>query len=148
MSRKTVCFLDGEFKTKRIVLVVDSLCIIAAEAHEQAIKISGDSDFQVWGLVICVIHKTREQGVSSEPLGSIAVACMFCVKGYFGSPLNGKSVVVLFNNTSFLIIRSNKVKVLGFLIGCPEKLPTIPGVFFVSGVTNWKGEGVEPDRSV
>lgn len=54
-----VCFLDGEFTVKRIEQLEDALYLMPANEKYQPIKISEESDFQVWGIVTFVIHKTR-----------------------------------------------------------------------------------------
>lgn len=54
-----ICFLDGEFTVKRIEQIEESLYLMPANKRYQPIKISEESDFQVWGIVTFVIHKTR-----------------------------------------------------------------------------------------
>jgi DNA polymerase V len=54
-----VCFLDGEFTVKRISLIDDALFLLPANRQYRPIRISEESDFQVWGIVTYVIHKTR-----------------------------------------------------------------------------------------
>jgi DNA polymerase V len=54
-----VCFLDGEFTVKRIAQIDDVLYLMPANEQYQPIRISEESDFQVWGIVAFVIHKTR-----------------------------------------------------------------------------------------
>ncbi|HHE07953.1 MAG TPA: translesion error-prone DNA polymerase V autoproteolytic subunit [Chlorobaculum parvum] len=54
-----VCFLDGEFTVKRIEQLDDGLFLMPANEQYQPIRISEESDFQVWGIVTFVIHKAR-----------------------------------------------------------------------------------------
>jgi DNA polymerase V len=54
-----VCFIDGEFTVKRISQIDDALYLMPANDRYQPIRISEESDFQVWGIVTFVIHKTR-----------------------------------------------------------------------------------------
>lgn len=52
-----VCFIDGEFTLKRIQRHKDHIELIAANANFKPIRISTDSDFQVWGVVTYIIKK-------------------------------------------------------------------------------------------
>ncbi len=54
-----VCFLDGEFTVKRIEHIDGSLYLMPANEEYKPIRISEESDFQVWGIVTFVIHKAR-----------------------------------------------------------------------------------------
>ena len=54
-----VCFLDGEFTVKRIEQIDDGLYLMPANERYLPIRITEESDFQVWGIVTFVIHKTR-----------------------------------------------------------------------------------------
>ncbi|MCE1274298.1 MAG: translesion error-prone DNA polymerase V autoproteolytic subunit [Chlorobiaceae bacterium] len=54
-----VCFLDGEFTVKRISKQEDGLFLMPANDEFQPIRISEESDFQVWGIVTYIIHKAR-----------------------------------------------------------------------------------------
>ncbi|ASQ90117.1 peptidase S24 [Prosthecochloris sp. GSB1] len=54
-----VCFLDGEFTVKRIGRQDGGLCLLPANEGFEPIPVTGESDFQVWGVVTYVIHKTR-----------------------------------------------------------------------------------------
>jgi len=54
-----VCFLDGEFTVKRIEQLDDGLFLMPANEKYKPIRISEESDFQVWGIVTFVIHKAR-----------------------------------------------------------------------------------------
>ncbi len=52
-----VCFIDGEFTLKRIQRHKDHIELIAANSNFKPIRISTDSDFQVWGVVTYIIKK-------------------------------------------------------------------------------------------
>jgi len=54
-----VCFLDGEFTVKRIGRIDGELCLLPANERFKPIRISGESEFIVWGIVTYVIHKAR-----------------------------------------------------------------------------------------
>lgn len=54
-----VCFLDGEFTVKRIERIKGKLCLLPANERFRPICITEENDFQVWGIVTYVIHKTR-----------------------------------------------------------------------------------------
>jgi len=54
-----VCYLDGEFTVKRIEQIDDALYLMPANEKYKPIKISEESDFRVWGIVVFVLHKTR-----------------------------------------------------------------------------------------
>lgn len=54
-----VCFLDGEFTVKRIGHMDGNLCLLPANKRFKPIRISGESEFSVWGIVTYVIHKAR-----------------------------------------------------------------------------------------
>ncbi|NTU68997.1 MAG: translesion error-prone DNA polymerase V autoproteolytic subunit [Chlorobiaceae bacterium] len=57
-----VCFIDGEFTVKRISNREEGLCLMPANEEFRPIRVSGESDFQVWGIVTYVIHKCRGGG--------------------------------------------------------------------------------------
>ena len=54
-----ICFLDGEFTVKRIARQEDGLYLMPANERFRPIRISGESEFQIWGIVTYVIHKAR-----------------------------------------------------------------------------------------
>ncbi|NTU53869.1 MAG: translesion error-prone DNA polymerase V autoproteolytic subunit [Chlorobiaceae bacterium] len=54
-----VCFLDGEFTVKRIAKREDGLYLVPANIDYKPVRIAEESEFQVWGIVTYVIHKTR-----------------------------------------------------------------------------------------
>ncbi len=53
-----VCFLDGEFTVKRIALNSDGIYLMPANSEFKPIRISEENEFQIWGIVAYVIHKT------------------------------------------------------------------------------------------
>jgi DNA polymerase V len=54
-----VCFIDGEFTVKRISKKDDGLYLIPANSEFRPKRIEEESEFQIWGIVTYVIHKTR-----------------------------------------------------------------------------------------
>ncbi len=54
-----VCFLDGEFTVKRISSREDGLYLMPANDEFQPIRITEESEFQIWGIVTYIIHKAR-----------------------------------------------------------------------------------------
>ena len=54
-----ICFLDVEFTVKRIARQEDGLYLMPANERFRPIRISGESEFQIWGIVTYVIHKAR-----------------------------------------------------------------------------------------
>jgi DNA polymerase V len=54
-----ICIIDGEFTVKRIRKEKNKLFLIPENDEMNAVEVSTDSDFQVWGVVTNVIHKLR-----------------------------------------------------------------------------------------
>lgn len=52
-----VAVLDGDIVVKRLLQVNDKVSLAAENPDYQPIEITPDADFQVWGVVTCVIHK-------------------------------------------------------------------------------------------
>jgi len=52
-----VCVIDGEFTVKRLKKVDGEIYLIPENSHYQALKITEDMDFQVWGVVTYTIHQ-------------------------------------------------------------------------------------------
>lgn len=52
-----VAFLNGEFTVKRIRMKGKKISLVPENTQYKPIQISEDMDFQVWGIVICVIKK-------------------------------------------------------------------------------------------
>lgn len=54
-----IAIVNGEFTVKRIRLSKEGLYLVPENEAFPVIKISPESDFQIWGVVTYVIHKTR-----------------------------------------------------------------------------------------
>ncbi len=52
-----VCVINGEFTVKRLKKVNEEIYLIPENSHYQAVKISENMDFQVWGVVTYTIHQ-------------------------------------------------------------------------------------------
>jgi len=52
-----VCFLDGEFTVKRILVEKDAVFLMPENQDYKPIRITSDNDFIVWGIVTYVIKK-------------------------------------------------------------------------------------------
>ena len=52
-----VCFIDGEFTVKRLSIHDDAVYLTPANASFPELKVSEDSNFQVWGIVSHIIKK-------------------------------------------------------------------------------------------
>ncbi|NTW32472.1 MAG: translesion error-prone DNA polymerase V autoproteolytic subunit [Bacteroidetes bacterium] len=50
-----VCFIDGEFTIKRIILDKDCCWLMPANNDYKPIKVTEENDFIVWGIVVHVI---------------------------------------------------------------------------------------------
>jgi DNA polymerase V len=50
-----VCFVDGEFTVKRLKVEKDCCWLVAENEAYKAIQVTGDNDFQIWGIVINVV---------------------------------------------------------------------------------------------
>ena len=54
-----VCVVDGEYTVKRLRKTDKGLWLLPENPDYQAIKITEDNEFQIWGVVSYVIHKTQ-----------------------------------------------------------------------------------------
>ena len=54
-----VAVINGEFTVKRIRIEADGVVLEAENSAYPAIKVSPESDFQVWGVVTYVIHQAK-----------------------------------------------------------------------------------------
>lgn len=54
-----VCVINGEFTVKRLKKVNGGIYLIPENSHYQAVKISENMDFQVWGVVTYTIHQPK-----------------------------------------------------------------------------------------
>ncbi len=53
-----VCILNGDFTVKRIQKKKDGLYLQPENSSYKTIKVSEDSDFEIWGVVSYIIHKS------------------------------------------------------------------------------------------
>lgn len=54
-----VAIMNGEFTVKRLSKTPSGTFLVPENPKYPTIKINEDSDFQIWGVVTFVIHKTR-----------------------------------------------------------------------------------------
>lgn len=54
-NKIAVCFIDGEFTVKRIVIEKDLIWLVAENKRYAPIKVTKDNDFIIWGMVTNVI---------------------------------------------------------------------------------------------
>ena len=54
-----VCFIDGDFTVKRIAIKDDGLYLMPENKSYKPIKVSEESNFQVWGIVTHIIKTVR-----------------------------------------------------------------------------------------
>ena len=52
-----VCFIDGDFTVKRLSVREDGISLTPANADYPELRVSEDSNFQVWGVVSHIIKK-------------------------------------------------------------------------------------------
>ncbi len=52
-----VCFVDGDFTVKRLSVRDDGIYLIPANAQYPELRVSEESNFQVWGVVSHIIKK-------------------------------------------------------------------------------------------
>lgn len=50
-----ICFLDGEFTTKKIKIENDCIWLVPANSDFKPIKVTSENDFLIWGIVLHVI---------------------------------------------------------------------------------------------
>lgn len=50
-----VCYIDGEFLVKKIKIEKDCCWLIAANENYPPVKVTGENDFIIWGIVVHVI---------------------------------------------------------------------------------------------
>lgn len=56
-----VCFIDGEFTVKRVLLEKDAAWLVPANPDYPKIKVTAGNDFIVWGIVTYTIKKNRRK---------------------------------------------------------------------------------------
>lgn len=54
-NKIAVCFIDGEFTVKRVVIEQEVIWLLAENKNYKPIKVTQDNDFIIWGTVINVI---------------------------------------------------------------------------------------------
>lgn len=54
-----IAVMNGEFTVKRLSITASGTFLIPENPKYPSFKIEPDSDFQIWGVVTYVIHKTR-----------------------------------------------------------------------------------------
>ena len=52
-----VCFIDGDFTVKRLSMRDDGIFLTPANASFPELRVSEESNFQVWGVVSHIIKK-------------------------------------------------------------------------------------------
>ncbi len=52
-----VCFIDGDFTVKRILIKDDEMSLVPANRHYPVIRVPKESNFVVWGVVSHIIKK-------------------------------------------------------------------------------------------
>lgn len=56
-NKIAVCFIDGEFTVKRLILEADCIYLQPENPDYKPIKVTEDNDLQIWGIVTHVIKK-------------------------------------------------------------------------------------------
>lgn len=56
-NKIAICFIDGEFTVKRIVLEKDCLYLMPANDNYSPIKVTDENELIIWGIVTYVIKK-------------------------------------------------------------------------------------------
>ena len=54
-----IAVIDGEFTVKRLIIENSRAFLVPENSNYPTLKIEEEADFQVWGVVTYVIHKTR-----------------------------------------------------------------------------------------
>lgn len=54
-----IAVVDGEFTVKRLLIDDEGVTLVPENSTHKSLKISEESDFQVWGVVTYVIHQAR-----------------------------------------------------------------------------------------
>ena len=57
-GKTAVCLVDGDFTAKRIEKKSDGLYLMPANNEYPPIKIEEGTNFEIWGIITYVIHKT------------------------------------------------------------------------------------------
>lgn len=56
-GRIAVCFVDGEFTVKRILIEKDKCLLVPSNSDYPVIQVNKENDFLIWGIVSYVIKK-------------------------------------------------------------------------------------------
>lgn len=56
-GKVAVCFVDGEFTVKRILIEKDKCLLIPSNSDYPVIQVTKENDFLIWGIVSYVIKK-------------------------------------------------------------------------------------------
>lgn len=56
-GRKAVCFVDGDFTLKKVVIEKDCAWLIAYNDEFPPIKVTEENDFLVWGILTFIVKK-------------------------------------------------------------------------------------------
>jgi DNA polymerase V len=54
-----IAVLNGEFTVKRLKKEKEHIWLLPENSHYPVIKVTSESDFQIWGVVTYVIHRTQ-----------------------------------------------------------------------------------------
>jgi len=52
-----IAVLNGEFTIKRIQISTDQIQLISSNSRFKPIRVTKDADFEIWGVVTCVINE-------------------------------------------------------------------------------------------
>ena len=52
-----VCFIDGDFTVKRLLIKDDEISLVPANRHYPVIRVPKESNFVIWGIVSHIIKK-------------------------------------------------------------------------------------------
>lgn len=55
-----VCFIDGDFTVKRILIIDNEISLVPANKKYPAIRVSNESNFIIWGVVSHIIKKLNK----------------------------------------------------------------------------------------
>ena len=54
-----VCFIDGDFTVKRLLIKSDGIFMVPANRNDPVIKVPDESNFIIWGIVSHIIKKLQ-----------------------------------------------------------------------------------------
>ena len=96
--------IDGEFTVKRVNVNDQELYLMPENDSFTPIKITEEMDFQIWGVVTYIIHKSSM--ITLADCNNFYASC----ERVFNPKIERKPVVVLSNNDGCIIARSNELK--------------------------------------